>query len=523
MTTDTLASPGTEALDAQGTELAEETPIQKFYRDSVVLITGGTGFMGKVLMEKLLRSCPGVSQILLIVRPKKGKGVHQRVDEIFDDPLFCKIATKARHKVEAVEGDCSLPGLGLSDQDRCLLVSKVSIVIHAAATVRFDERLSLAVDINVRGTQEMLDLAREMSNLKAFVHVSTAFANCHLREVDEKFYAPPTPSEDLCQVTRCIKPDLLDKITPQLLQEWPNTYVYTKSVAEDLVLRHSKNLPVVVFRPAIVVATNSEPIPGWIDNLYGATGVVVGCGTGVLRTLQCDSEVCAHIVPVDMTCAAIIATAWKIANKTDEDTNHNVIKSEVKEPPVYNYVSSVEKPITWRDFMSLSYQHGLEVPPSQTMWYICLTLHTSWFMHKLFVVLFHFLPAFIIDLIAMLFGKRTNLVNIYKKINKFSDVIAYFGTRSWDFKNKNVQALWRSLDHRDQELFFFDMSQLDWDQYFYSYTRGVRKYLLKDDLSTVPQAKRRLRRFYWAHQGLKTIFAYVGINLIWSLTSALLT
>lgn len=63
----------------------------------------------------------------------------------------------------------------------------------------------------------------------------------------------------------------------------------------------------------IVVATNSEPIPGWIDNLYGATGVVVGCGTGVLRTLQCDERVCAQIVPVDMVCNAIIAAAYSTA------------------------------------------------------------------------------------------------------------------------------------------------------------------------------------------------------------------
>lgn len=65
----------------------------------------------------------------------------------------------------------------------------------------------------------------------------------------------------------------------------------------------------------IVVATNSEPIAGWIDNLYGATGVVVGCGTGVLRTLQCDERVCAQIVPVDMVCNAIIAAAHSTASR----------------------------------------------------------------------------------------------------------------------------------------------------------------------------------------------------------------
>lgn len=86
--------------------------------------------------------------------------------------LFAKLPDSALKKIEAVEGDCGVTGLGLSDQDRALLLSKVHIVVHAAATVRFDERLPLAVDINVRGTKEMLDLARDMTSLKVHLRWS---------------------------------------------------------------------------------------------------------------------------------------------------------------------------------------------------------------------------------------------------------------------------------------------------------------------------------------------------------------
>lgn len=66
----------------------------------------------------------------------------------------------------AIAGDCSLPGLGISASDRALITRDVSIVFHVAATVRFDEKMKLAVPINVRSPKDALDLSREMPGLK---------------------------------------------------------------------------------------------------------------------------------------------------------------------------------------------------------------------------------------------------------------------------------------------------------------------------------------------------------------------
>jgi nucleoside-diphosphate-sugar epimerase len=63
------------------------TEVQEFYRGANVLITGGTGFMGKVLMEKLLRSCPHLSNIYVLIRNKKGKDAETRLEDIFNDPV----------------------------------------------------------------------------------------------------------------------------------------------------------------------------------------------------------------------------------------------------------------------------------------------------------------------------------------------------------------------------------------------------------------------------------------------------
>lgn len=73
---------------------------------------------------------------------------------------------KFRHKIVAMNGDCSFPGLGLTLTDRQTLISNVNIVFHAAATVRFDEKLKLAIGINVHGIRDVLDICKQMTRLK---------------------------------------------------------------------------------------------------------------------------------------------------------------------------------------------------------------------------------------------------------------------------------------------------------------------------------------------------------------------
>lgn len=99
----------------------------------------------------------------------------------------------------------------------------------------------------------------------------------------------------------------------RILGKWPNTYAFTKALTEDLIRLNGKNLPIGMFRPAIVTSSVREPVTGWIDNLYGPTGVVAGAATGLLRTMHCDKDITANIVPVDMTVNALIASAWDVA------------------------------------------------------------------------------------------------------------------------------------------------------------------------------------------------------------------
>lgn len=122
---------------------------------------------------------------------------------------------KFRHKIIPINGDCAAAGLGLSIEDRATLMSKINVVIHAAATVRFDEKLKLALDINVHGTKDVLDLCHEMRNLKAVVHVSTAYSNCHLRFIEERFYRYPIKIDDLQKLVDRFDSEALEELTPR--------------------------------------------------------------------------------------------------------------------------------------------------------------------------------------------------------------------------------------------------------------------------------------------------------------------
>ena len=74
-------------------------------------------------------------------------------------------------------------------------------------------------------------------------------------------------------VFRWMNDDMIKSLTPHLLGRRPNTYTLTKALAEVQLVEDSGHLPVVIVRPSIIGAVWKEPIPGWMDNLNGATGI----------------------------------------------------------------------------------------------------------------------------------------------------------------------------------------------------------------------------------------------------------
>ncbi|TGZ48232.1 Fatty acyl-CoA reductase, partial [Temnothorax longispinosus] len=172
---------------------------------------GGTGFVGKVLIEKLLRSCPDISTIYLLIRSKKDKCPKSRLDEMFKTPvsiskrtskhdLFDRVKKEVpnfRKKIVPIIGNLVIEDFGLSESDNNTLINQVSIIFHLAANVRFNENIKSSTIINVNATATILKLAKHMPNLKSFIHVSTAYANCHVEHIEERFYSYPINHKDL--------------------------------------------------------------------------------------------------------------------------------------------------------------------------------------------------------------------------------------------------------------------------------------------------------------------------------------
>ncbi|XP_026322638.1 fatty acyl-CoA reductase wat-like [Hyposmocoma kahamanoa] len=492
------------------TKLSE---IQQFFNRKNVLITGATGFLGKILVEKLLRSCPTVENLYLLVRQKRGKDIYTRVEEIFEDPVFNRLkkeVPKFRHKVVAVPADCEAAGLGLTLSDRQMLMEKVNIIFHSAATVKFDEHLRAALVTNVRAPLHLLRLARDMKGLNVFMHISTAYSNCHLPRIEERFYPCKADCETLHQMVDKLSDQEIDDLLPTILGPWPNTYTFTKALAENELRLNAGNIPLGIFRPAIVTSTSTEPLKCWIDNMYGPTGVAVGGVTGILRTLNCVETVTAEIVPVDYVVNGLMAAAVSV---------HDAYKqsSPPPEPPIFNYVSSVENRITWGDFMAQNVARVEKNPFSNAVWYMSLTLTPSPLMYRIYVLFLHLIPAALVDGLALCIGKQPKMLKVYKKIHKFSTVISYFCTREIKFCNQHTRRLWDSISDVDKKLFPFSMADIVWSEYFDEYLIGIRRYLFKESDDTLPQAKIKWKRLYYLHQALKIAFCILAVYILYSI------
>lgn len=92
-----------------------------------------------------------------------------------------------------------------------------------------------------------------------------------------------------------------------ILGPWPNTYTFTKSMAErTLRKKRNPNLPVLVLRPSIIGGAIREPYPGWTDTISAAGGLSLTGGIGIVNWIHGSGDNIADLIPVDVVSNMII-------------------------------------------------------------------------------------------------------------------------------------------------------------------------------------------------------------------------
>lgn len=254
-------------------------------------VTGVTGFLAKIIVEKLLFSVPNVGKIYLLIRTKKNQSPADRLHKLMTSRVFNRLRSERKDAAEfifqhlvVVSGDITMERLGMSDADIAMVQEDVNIFIHSAATINFNEPLADAVNQNVLGTLRLFAIAQHCKRLLAFTHISTAYVNCIKKGlVEEVVYPLDFDPQQMLDTLLEKSPEEIDKLTPQLLGEYPNSYTFTKSLTEHLLIQRRGNIPLLLFRPTIIGASYKEPSPGWIDTISAASALYVTAGVGVMK------------------------------------------------------------------------------------------------------------------------------------------------------------------------------------------------------------------------------------------------
>lgn len=431
------------------------------------------------------------------MRPKRGVGAIERVNSIWQSKIFDRIrilpdAQERFAKVQVIEGDITKPLFGISSQDIDLLSEQVTIAIHSAATVRFDEPLKLAVENNVVSVENLVNLASKMNNLEALIHVSTAYSNCDRSEVDEVFYEAPIQADKLIEMSRWMDPEVLDRITPSLMDGRPNSYTYTKAVAESLLRRKSRevlpHLAIGMVRPSIVGGTWSQPIRGWVDNFNGPTGMILAMMSGSLQAMHVKKHYCADMVPVDMVANLIICAAWKVHQEYFKNQDKSLVDKsdeiDCKKPTndiekcdnitIFNCVSSSLNPLIWNSLHKYIYEVAKEYPINASMRPAGSLLLSSEFLFKLYSSVNHASIAYVGDFMLKMMGKKSKLVPLHQRLMKMTTILKPFTTKEWLFNCTNTTRLVENMTSVDREIFNFDIRKLEWRDYLPRYYIGSK-------------------------------------------------
>ncbi|ROV98350.1 hypothetical protein VMCG_07177 [Cytospora schulzeri] len=145
-----------------------------------ILLTGVTGFVGKVVLEELMRQRnEGIIQfnrVLVPIRSIRGQTAMERfLGKVVKSPCFSKLPTGWHKDVTVLPGDLMEPDCGVNASSLEEMRRKVTHIIHCAGCVSFDSPIEVLLAENVTASLNIVQLAQKCRNLKRLVATSTAY------------------------------------------------------------------------------------------------------------------------------------------------------------------------------------------------------------------------------------------------------------------------------------------------------------------------------------------------------------
>ena len=237
-----------------------------------ILFTGFPGFIGTRVVASLIRADEKL-KVAALVEPRmadRAREVAARLDG---------------QRIEVLQGDIAQRGLGLSEDVLDRLRKEVRIAYHLAAIYDLSVPLELAQRVNVDGTGNVLEVCAASKNLERLNYVSTAYVAGDRKGV--------VYEHELA-----------------LGQGFKNHYESTKFQAEVWVREAMNDLPVTIYRPAIVVGDSRTGETQKFDGPYYILRTISRAMNAGGRIPQFGASAAPfNVVPVDFVVDTLVAAA----------------------------------------------------------------------------------------------------------------------------------------------------------------------------------------------------------------------
>lgn len=207
-------------------------------------------------------------------------------------------------------------------------------------------------------------------------------------------------------------------------------------------------------------------------------------GRGTISSVVGVGDYKVDLIPVDTVCNRLIVAAW---------SNSFVRQKTI---PVYNCVSGHSNPQSWDHMVDSYVKYAKKYPSKYTMLYPSSGFRTSYLVQGFFRYFYHYLPAIFFDIVLRFQGKKAFMFKLARRFQKAIEAGTYFALHEWNFDSNSLERVLKAANDTQIDAFEFncDSSNIDWESYMEKFVLGIRTFVLKDDLSSLPAARRKLKK-----------------------------